>query len=1450
LGLGNFPLKLGKYAIDGDTELVPAEVFDDPMGIYPVSVSASATYYPDAHDETTSVDGVTEEDDDGAAWATLVGAAGDNAYDTTTDANCVGWYVTGSKEFKNLRRGIFLFDSSGLPDACTITNAVFSVYGHTKNDPDSNTPNINVYSSDPASNVELVGGDYNSLGAIAFCDTAIAYGDFSTAGYNDFTLNAAGKAAISKTGVTKFGTREVTHDVGNSAPTKTQAGWTELKIYWADNGSNKPKLVATYTTAPDPPTNFDATDTRSGEVRCTWTKSDGATKYQLYRDGAPIGGELGDVATTDDGTAVAGTISNAGTVTASDGTQTAHVVLSLASEATASGTTYTYKVRAGHAGGWSGDSNTDNGHREPGAITYKWQVDDGGGYDDIVGGTTDPYNYTGAPAGTISNAGTVTATSGVHTDKVVLSLAGEATTDGTAYDYQCIVSASGASNSPQTSDNDDGYRTVGAITYQWQVDDGGGYDDIGGGTTDSYNYVGAPAGVVTPGVASATDGTETDKVILSLAGESVADGATYDYQCIVSSVDASNTPQTSDNDDGYRTTGAITYAWQRSAGDSNDTFGAIGGATTDPYNDVAAPAGIITPGNAVATDGTHPDKVSLNLAGESVADGAGRWYYCEVSATGTITQDSTHNRGHRTTGILTYQWQRSDGDADANYNTDLGITEAYDDNTAPAPTITPGNAVATDGTETAHIELTIAGESANVGAGRYYRCVLNATGTAEQTSGVNRGYRGTVEVTYQWYKSAGDADGGYGILGGATTDPYNDVAAPAGSITNAGTVTASDGTEEAHVVLSLAGEATADGAGHWYYCTLSMTGAASQDTAHNRGHRGVGAITFQWQMSDADSDANYNTDIGTTDPYNATEAPADGSGRYFRCVISSVDASNSPQTSTVDRGFRFVALIVRTDPCSGFSLLWGIVNGEIVEEGSGGGVTIVGFEYGLSTSYGANITSTGTWNTGDDFWERLFPLTPATVYHYRAMAYNGTWGYGDDRVFSTKGSPTLYEYLNTGGDGNSGAIYSANWTAEQFTSGNVSHTVTSVRVPLQRVGTYPGTVSLSITHADTDNFSTGADLTVAYLNGDAMSDIEYVWYDFDVSDISLSANASYAIVVRATSGNATDYIQWQKDAGGALAGAVGSHSSDSGITWVSDTPADYLFEIWGETVISVEDIQVFTGYIEDGDWLITITYKNTYAPYYPTEDVGTYFYLQLLDDTTVKAQVNCPTWGYRVGSIYISKAYADTLEWGSTDYKVRLIGSFGTNPYSDYAFQALDWTGGELIFLDKWVLSQARTIGVYDDTALTVFLTTHSEVLNATGETIFIDGIPSLDDVRPDIFEMTASAPEHEGAEYTHPMQTGTNWQVQLGATLSGILTNFGSYISIDGDTLGGFLIFIGFIVILGLMAAIGHLVLGFALGYVVLLVGAYLGLIHYALLGVVTFLMVAIFVYKVWLEK
>ena len=144
-----------------------------------------------------------------------------------------------------------------------------------------------------------------------------------------------------------------------------------------------------------------ATDgTHSANVTITWDASAGATKYEVFRDGGGQG-VLGNVLIYGDTTAGQGTITNAGTATASDGTFMTYVGLSSAGEATAGGTVYAYTVKAGNVDGWSGASGADNGNRGVDAITYQWQrsaADSDAAYGNIGGATTDPYADVGAPA--------------------------------------------------------------------------------------------------------------------------------------------------------------------------------------------------------------------------------------------------------------------------------------------------------------------------------------------------------------------------------------------------------------------------------------------------------------------------------------------------------------------------------------------------------------------------------------------------------------------------------------------------------------------------------------------------------------------------------------------------------------------------------------------------------------------------------------------------------------------------------------------------------------------------------------------------------------------------------------------------------------------------------------------------------------------------------------------
>jgi hypothetical protein len=243
---GKFRLRL-QYAKDEDTEYIP-EAFFDRAGAYPVTISDSATFYPDPHAETSSVDSEVWQTSTGTAWTNLVNGAGAAANDSKTTMATYMRCGTTTDQYTEIDRMIFLFDTSSLPDSATISAATLSLRGNTKSDSLSASPDINIYSSNPASNTQIVGGDFDSLGNVAF-STTITYAGFSASGYNDFALNASGLAAISLTGVSKFGARNVNHDVADSAPPWVSNTYSILQAYTAEQGSGyQPKLVVTYTT--------------------------------------------------------------------------------------------------------------------------------------------------------------------------------------------------------------------------------------------------------------------------------------------------------------------------------------------------------------------------------------------------------------------------------------------------------------------------------------------------------------------------------------------------------------------------------------------------------------------------------------------------------------------------------------------------------------------------------------------------------------------------------------------------------------------------------------------------------------------------------------------------------------------------------------------------------------------------------------------------------------------------------------------------------------------------------------------------------------------------------------------------------------------------------------------------------------------------------------------------
>lgn len=204
---------------------------------------ASITVNPDPGSGATTVDGrLTFED---TTWAAVHDATSTTDINVTETTQGIRAYKVAVNDWF-IYRVVMTFDTSAIGSGSSITAATLSFYDNSAVQAVVNTDSsaCQVVSASPASNNNLVGGDYNknNFGTTVFGSVNLA--SILTNQYNDITLDSNGIANISKTGVSKFGLRN-SRDVSNSAPTGDNFNY----IFFADNGSNKPKLTVTYTTA-------------------------------------------------------------------------------------------------------------------------------------------------------------------------------------------------------------------------------------------------------------------------------------------------------------------------------------------------------------------------------------------------------------------------------------------------------------------------------------------------------------------------------------------------------------------------------------------------------------------------------------------------------------------------------------------------------------------------------------------------------------------------------------------------------------------------------------------------------------------------------------------------------------------------------------------------------------------------------------------------------------------------------------------------------------------------------------------------------------------------------------------------------------------------------------------------------------------------------------------------
>ncbi|MCK4307126.1 hypothetical protein KAW50_02740, partial [candidate division WOR-3 bacterium] len=159
------------------------------------------------------------------------------------------------------------------------------------------------------------------------------------------------------------------------------------------------------------------------------------------------------------------------------------------------------------------------------------------------------------------------------------------------------------------------------------------------------------------------------------------------------------------------------------------------------------------------------------------------------------------------------------------------------------------------------------------------------------------------------------------------------------------------------------------------------------------------------------------------------------------------------------------------------------------------------------------------------------------------------------------GGATLYEHQNTVWNEVLSSIWGSAWCCQTFTP-SIAHTVTCVRLALDRIGIGNFTITVSIKAVDGNHHPTGVALCSGTISTNNLGD---QWDEISMgAGANLSASTEYAIEVKCPDATDGNQARGYGDSTGDYAGGYGQWSNDSGDTW-NDTVWDYAFEEYGDT---------------------------------------------------------------------------------------------------------------------------------------------------------------------------------------------------------------------------------------------------------------------------------------------
>lgn len=211
-----------------------------------LAVGTGVTSFAPVAGANSPVDGYVHRDGVDESLSTIKAGAGTFFDNTQTSLFARLNSSSTSNQFSAMDRAIMCFNTAVLTAGATIVSAVLNLWVTSITTPLGTVGfSLVVVGATPAATNTLANSDYGQVGTTYF--DFKNYADIVAGAYNPFTFNAAGKASINKTGVSKFGA--VTGWDYNNTFNGTWAPNANAyyDILSADGLTHPPILTVTYT---------------------------------------------------------------------------------------------------------------------------------------------------------------------------------------------------------------------------------------------------------------------------------------------------------------------------------------------------------------------------------------------------------------------------------------------------------------------------------------------------------------------------------------------------------------------------------------------------------------------------------------------------------------------------------------------------------------------------------------------------------------------------------------------------------------------------------------------------------------------------------------------------------------------------------------------------------------------------------------------------------------------------------------------------------------------------------------------------------------------------------------------------------------------------------------------------------------------------------------------------